>query len=140
MNILKTLKTFVIDFDSLSSLIYLETYRNQIHILINLRTFFDCVEKVVEGHSLDENEILDVEQSRLVRCYEYFNEYSNISNLRMGGGYLASIRSMRSQGDSRPDIEDYFMELDAEMERRRRIREEQEQRLAALLHEVMCLF
>ena len=66
MNILKTLKTFVIDFDSLSSLIYLETYRNQIHILINFRTFFDCVEKVVEGHSLDENEILDVEQSRLV--------------------------------------------------------------------------
>ena len=58
----------------------------------------------------------------------------------MGGGYLASIRSMRSQGDSRPDIEEYFMELDAEMERRRRIREEQEQRLAALLHEVMYYF
>ena len=56
----------------------------------------------------------------------------------MGGGYLASIRSMRALGDSRPDIEDYFMELDADLERRRRVREEQERRLAALLHEVMC--
>ena len=56
----------------------------------------------------------------------------------MGGGYLASIRSMRAQGDSRPDIEEYFMELDADLERRRRVREEQERRLAALLHEVMC--
>ena len=56
----------------------------------------------------------------------------------MGGGYLASIRSMRALGDSRPDIEEYFMELDADLERRRRVREEQERRLAALLHEVMC--
>ena len=55
----------------------------------------------------------------------------------MGGGYLASIRSMRGQGASRPNIEEYFMELDADMERRRRVREEQERRLAALLHEVM---
>ena len=55
----------------------------------------------------------------------------------MGGGYLASIRSMRDRGDSRPDIEDYFMELDADLERRRREREEQERRLAALLQEVM---
>ena len=56
----------------------------------------------------------------------------------MGGGYLASIRGMRALGDSRPDIEEYFMELDADLERRRRVREEQERRLAALLHEVMC--
>ena len=55
----------------------------------------------------------------------------------MGGSYLASIRSMRGQGASRPDIEEYFMELDAELERRRQVREAQERRLAALLHEVM---
>ena len=48
-------------------------------LFINSRTFFDCVEKVVEGHGLDENEILDVEQSRWI-CHEYLKEYLNIPN------------------------------------------------------------
>ena len=55
----------------------------------------------------------------------------------MGGGYLASMQDMRARGDSRPRIEEFFLEVDAELERSRRLREEQEQRLAALLHEVM---
>lgn len=69
-------------------------------------------------------------------CHEYLNEYLNNPSLRMGGGYLASMRSMRSRGEARPDIEDYFMELDAEQERLRRLREEQEKRLANLLLKV----
>ena len=86
------------------------------------RTFFDCVDEVVSGTDLDDYEVLDVEQTR------------------MGGGYLNDMRSLRSKGISRNHIENYFLDKDDELEKKKKIKKEQEMRLAKLLQEVCFLF
>ena len=54
----------------------------------------------------------------------------------MGGGYLNDIRSLRSKGNSRDNIENYFMEMGNVLEQKKKIKKEQEMRLAKLLNEV----
>jgi len=83
----------------------------------SFRTFFDCVEDVVGDKGLDENKVLDVEQSR------------------MGGGYKVDMVSMRSHGNNRDQIENYFLQLDDELERKRKLRQEQDERMTKLLQE-----
>ena len=54
----------------------------------------------------------------------------------MGGGYLNDMRSLRSKGNSRDNIENYFMEMGNVLEQKKKIKKEQEMRLAKLLNEV----
>ena len=75
----------------------------------------------MSGTGLDDDEVLDVEQ------------------IRMGGGYLNDMRTLRSKGNSKDNIENYFLDLDNESEQKKRIKKEQEKRLANLLQEV-CLY
>ena len=54
----------------------------------------------------------------------------------MGGGYLNDMRSLRSKGNSRDNIEKYFMDMGNVLEQKKKIKKEQEMRLAILLQEV----